>query len=335
MDSIGLFEASFQQVSWENLESVCFRSQDIPSFLRQVKKSPLINECVLLSTCNRIELYFEADNLVSAKKVLLSIMSQFQSIDEEKLAQIFLFKKGQDVIRHLFEVSCGMKSMVFGENEILGQIKNAYFVANTEGTTKKYLNKVFQMGISVGKKVRSHTSISKGASSVTSIGIDAIRAKFPQYLNMSVLVVGAGTMGLRSIKKLVALGHNNITIINRTDDKLDRICSKYELQTFPFELLDKRAGDFHLIIAATGSKEYILHPRNLSSNSKTQFIVDLGMPRNVDAEVSSFVTVHTLSQLKEYAVKTLDKRQEDEVNAMKIVDEELIKLEEWKNYSYA
>ncbi|MSR88488.1 MAG: glutamyl-tRNA reductase [Candidatus Margulisbacteria bacterium] len=327
----GLLSADYQHTSLANLEKIYLSKDHIAHLLETLKPSESIKEIVMLSTCNRVEIYFVSNTLEEAAREIKIAISNFRGLDPKELETIFSeHNDPHDVLNHLFDVVSGLKSMVFGETEILGQVKAAYDISHQHGFTGATFNKLFQTAIATGKRVRHETDISKGAYSISSIAIEGIKSHIKDFKDKHILIVGAGTMALRAIKKLAALGHTKLSISNRGEDKLNRISKKYGIHIIPYEQWVSQLNTVDIVIMATGSEQYLL-----DKTAKTpEMVVDLGVPRNVNPNVSENTGTQLLSlyNLQEIADKTIHKRKKALDKIAIILDEEKAKLCKWHEY---
>ena len=219
---------------------------------------------------------------------------------------------------------------IVGENEILSQVKDAYDDALKQDVTGPLLNKCFQSAVASGKRVRTETEISRGAYSVSSIAIDAIRQTKLDYFGKSILIVGLGTMGTRCLKKLHALAHPNVTLCNRTLSVSENLSQEYETSYFDYSDLSKRIGDFEIVISAVTERTFIIEPENFNKN-KEYLVIDLGLPRNVNPECDSrhLFQLINVDGLKEIATKNVKRRQGELVKVEIIIDDEIDRFNQW------
>lgn len=283
---------------------------------------------VFIATCNRFELVAEGSDASLIHRVVMDYMATRRSVTPLFWRRHAVIAHDREAMLHLFKVASGMDSMIIGEDEILSQVKNAYALYLERGYTTPVLNKVFQLAISVGKRARHETSISKGSYSVSSLAIDYFRKLDLEWFNRSVLIVGAGMMGIRTLKKLHALGHQRLTLVNRTDIKLRPFLESFKVNTFPFEALSTRINDYDVVVMA------VAVPRPIVTASwnvaQVQLMLDLGMPRNIEVGIGQHViTVETLKSLTDANVA---KRRDEMEKVSEIIEAELDRFAEWVGY---
>ena len=330
MTKLGFLGTDYKRSQLRDIELIYLKSEMWPTLCEMVRIDSPISELVILATCNRFEIYFSSDDLDASILWLTAFIADTANIPRESIQKIIYPLTDGDVIQHLFNVSAGVESMVFGEDEILSQVKKAYSDFQTLKSTGPATNKLFQTAISVGKRVRHETEISRGAYSVSSIAIDAIRELKLDYFDHSILIVGAGTIGQRAMKKLVSIGHPSLTICNRTLQKASDIALKSGISMIPFEQLTQSVGTYDIVIVATAASDYLIRPEQFSEQSDTSLIVDLTVPRNVDPDTATANRqIISVDGLKQIADKNVAKRRQESLKIQAILDDEQCKYEEW------
>ncbi|MFT5171432.1 MAG: glutamyl-tRNA reductase [Candidatus Marinamargulisbacteria bacterium] len=331
--NIGFLGTDFSRSTLQDIETVYVRKEGLSGFFEQlvVGKGQPIEEMVILSTCNRIEYYFTSPDLDAAGAYLKEKIADFRSVTVEVVDQTLMERRGSKLIDHLFAVTSGIESMVFGEYEILGQVKQAHQTAMENKWSGPILNKTFQFAITAGKRVRSETDISRGAYSVSSIAIEAIRETLLDHFDRKILVVGCGTMGERTIKKLHHLGHPHLFVANRTLARAESLASQYDVTVVPFEKMLSGFGDYDIVVSATSAKFPVLEWEMLKTPAKTVLIIDLGVPRNVDAKIKneSTINVKNVPDLREIADRNVDRKKKEIGQIKEIILDESEKLSGW------
>ena len=333
LDGFGCWGLDHSHADLETLEKMVFNQEAVADFWNQYMITSPIQEMVILSTCNRVECYFYAQDAASASEAMAQALSQFKRLPLSFIHQNLVCKTGKQSIEHLFRVVSGVESMVFGENEILAQVKDALSMCHKLNTTGALLNKVFQCAVATGKRVRKETLISKGAYSISSIAVDAFREHLSPFEKSPILIVGAGTMALRAIKKLHALCHEDLTICNRSDDKLVRLAGKYGLRILPFNQLSAKAKDYTAILLATSSETYLLLPEYFDNTSKTTVIVDLSVPRNASPDIAcDTIAILSVEHLKAIVQRTMASRKKELAHILSILDEDYSDFLKWLRF---
>lgn len=327
---IRLLGINHTQTEIKNFEPIFLNKEGKSIFRNAIKNSLLISECVVLTTCNRVEIYYVSKDPDKAKDWIFNQICTQKNVNLDLVSSLLKYYSMTDTIKHLFHVTAGVQSMVVGENEILSQVKDAYDNALKQNVTGALLNKCFQSAVASGKRVRSETEISRGAYSVSSIAIDAIRQTNLDYFGKSILIVGLGTMGTRCLKKLHALAHPNITICNRTLSVSETLSKDYETSYFDYLDLSNRIGEFEIVISAVTERSFIIEPENFNGD-QDYLVIDLGLPRNVNPECDSLDSFKLINVdgLKEIATKNVKRRQGELVKVELIIEDEIDRFKQW------
>ena len=327
---LGFIGTDHKRSPLRDIELIYLKNESWQAFCQMVRDESPITELVILATCNRFELYFVAENVDDAGHWLTSFIADSANIPRETIRTIVYSLTNSEVITHLFNVASGVESMVFGEDEILSQVKKAYADFHALNTTGPTTNKLFQSAIGVGKRVRHETEISRGSYSISSIAIDAIRELKLDYFEHSILIVGTGTMGYRAIKKLVSIGHPSITICNRTLEKASKIAEELGVYVLDYGALADSVRQFNIVIVATAASDYVIRPAHFQNPSATSLIVDLTVPRNVDPAIDmATCQVISVDGLKQIADKNVMKRRKEALKIQAILEDEQLKYEQW------
>ena len=251
-------------------------------------------ESVIVSTCNRIEIYCVAD-----ENMYLSLEKCFEiSLKSGDFSQLDNYKyKGKEVMRHLCRVASGLDSMVLGETEIFGQLKKAYSVAQSSDNTSKVLNKLFQSSFMIAKNVRTNSKITRGATSVGAAGVDLAEKIFGDLKRCNVMVIGTGEMGQIVAKTLIGRGVKSLEVVSRSLENATQLAK--EMGGTPYQLNDgiSRLSIIDILITATSSPTTILHKNMVDAifnkrRGRPLFIVDIAVPRDVDEEISEIPGVY-------------------------------------------
>ena len=251
-------------------------------------------ESVIISTCNRIELYVVADKNHDGdlNRCFGSIFKSDDFLDLD-----YYTHRGIEVLKHLCRVGCGLDSMVLGETEIFGQLKKAYSIAQSSGNTSKRLNKLFQNSFMISKHVRTNTKITRGATSVGAAGVDLAEKIFGDLKKCKVMVMGAGQMGQMVAKTLISRGVESLEVASRSLENASKLAE--ELGGVAFQLDDSisRLAGIDILITATSSPQSLIQKKNVESifskrRGRPLFIIDIAVPRDVDEDVSKIPGVY-------------------------------------------
>lgn len=295
-----LFKADYKKYSVPQLETLRFNEED---FYRKY------NHCVLLQTCNRVEVYFDPN---------------FENLENLKMDfKDFELIKGKDAIIHLLRLASGLESMIVGEDQILGQIKKSYHTAKKYGKTTKYLDIIFLKSIHTGQRVRSETKINKGRVSIASAAIELLE-KNVELKNKNILVIGAGEIGTLVGKVLIEKNIKAIFVANRTYERAERLAKKLGGMAVHFDKLKEALNFCDVIICATASPHKILDKEILKDVKGEKIIVDIANPRDVDDNVRELpnVKLYTIDDLRLVSKENLERRKREIPAVERIIEEE-------------
>ena len=277
-------------------EKIAFASEEqLTSAYAHWRQRHPDSELVLLSTCNRVEVYAaggeDEDNLSADR--LSEFISEFHNLPSDQLTQAVLARQGENAVEHLFEVVCSLDSMVLGEPQIVTQVKDAYRVAQENDSCGPLTNVLFQHALSVSARVRSETGLSEGRVSIASVAVgDFARSIFHRFDNKSVVVIGAGEMATETLRYLRDEGVQDITIVNRSPEKAIELADEFSGQTASFDQLDDLLMTADVVVSTTGASQTLFDRQRYAairekSKRHCQFILDLGAPRDFAADVKS------------------------------------------------
>ncbi|MDA3810803.1 MAG: glutamyl-tRNA reductase [Spirochaetaceae bacterium] len=294
-------------------------------------------EAVLVSTCNRTELYFvlnkSCEHSVSEK--IISYLLKFKGIERRENFDFYTYT-GTDAVRHLFKVSAGLNSMILGENQILGQIKNSYKTSIEFKMADSIMNRLFHKAFQAGKRVRSETEINKGASSVSYAAVELSHKVFTNPENHPVLLIGAGEAGDLVLQSLKERGSHQIEIINRTISKAEKLAEKYSARALSFDNLEEALLNNDIIITSTASETPIIKEEFLQKiikkrKNKMLLLIDLSVPRNIEESVRTMknIFLFNLDDLQGVVAYNYKNRQSAIKKANTIVDELVADFDLW------
>ncbi len=335
MFHVGVLTTDFRVSSMRMRDTLYFEKDRLAGFINGMPAETPVREIVVLCTCNRIEIYYVAEDTAAAAVWLIKCLADFHRIPETLVRSALVNHCCANAVRHIFRVASGVESMVFGEHEILGQIRDAYFFSRKHDKTNSCLNRLFQQAIATGKKVRHLTGAAKGSISVSSIAIEALLDNNNGKLdNMSILIVGLGTMGLRALKRVAQYKPNRIGLCNRNDQRAAMISLRFNAVHLLYSDFCKSINDYDCVILATSSSEHILSVEQLQQcrNRKKQLLViDIGAPRNADPVISSIdgVKLICVDDLKATAERHLLERTHEIGDIEAIIEEQVAEFTRW------
>ncbi|MCX7927054.1 MAG: glutamyl-tRNA reductase [Candidatus Omnitrophica bacterium] len=256
-----------------------------------------VKELVLLSTCNRTEFYLVTEFSINENKKFWNIISRLACLSWVELEQYFYRYTDKDAIRHLFCVASSLDSMVIGETQVLGQVKDAYFLARQYSAVGRVLEMVFEEAIRIGKKVRTETQIGKGAVSTSSAAIELARKIFNSLEQKTVMIVGAGKIGELTVKNLYERGVSTVIVANRTLKKAQQLAEQFCGRAIEFSEFTKMLEVSDIVISSTSAPHFVLSKEEVigimpKRHNRPLFLIDLGLPRNIDPRINDIANVY-------------------------------------------
>lgn len=271
-------------------------------------------EALLLSTCNRVEVYAAAEDFIPTEQIV-RCLTRTHTVELQGRLENFYRYEASDCVRHLFRVASGLDSMVVGETEILGQAKNAYETARLAGAAGRFLHRLFQRAFRVAKHVRTHTEITRGAVSVGSVAVDLAQRIFGALDNCKVLVVGAGETSERTVRALVSRGVKDLRISNRSVERAEALASVVNGRAIPFEQWRNQCREIDILITSTSSEVPLLSQQELAPVLRERidrplFIIDIAVPRDITPDVNALdgVYLYDIDSLQSIAEQSLATR---------------------------
>lgn len=289
------------------------------------------HEAVIISTCNRIEIYTVANSDEFSK--LEECFAFLYETEEMKSLPFYKFR-GSEMVNHLCRVASGLDSMILGETEILGQVKKSYAAAHLAGQTSRYLNKLFQNVFKIAKYVRTNSKITRGATSVGAAGVDLAEKIFGDLQDCNVMILGAGQMGEMVAKTLAGRGVKGLVVSSRSYDKAIALAEEMNGKAYEFEEGLTRLFEADIIITATSSPHTLLTKEQIGPTVRKRrgrplFIIDIAVPRDVDEGVASVpgVYLYDMDALQRITVSAHARREEQIIICEDLISAEVAKLE--------
>jgi len=362
---LGLISFNYKNTPLEIREKIKFTSKDYCTAYRMLNNSSFFQGTVILSTCNRTELYFNTDSTLDNGDIcntFLAVLDELFSFEESSILKTYaVFKKGSTAVEHLFQLSSGLLSQVIGEGQILAQIKESLQLSLEYQGSDRILNKIFQQAIMTGKDVRHRTGISEKNLSLSSACVNYIDSNFQDLVDKEVLVIGAGEISKIILHLLQERGIRKIFATNRTHGKLVEIADFFEnLIVVEYDQIPEIAAGVDIVISSTAAPHYILRTKdfkryykgyiregNLSEYEKTTLknensfvqkveicIFDLAVPRDIDPEIGILtgIQLYNIDTLTEKINKNKEYRLQEIEKAEKIIKKGIKKTEKWLDW---
>lgn len=310
-------------------ERTIFAQDRLALYLEDLLGAGEVKEAVLLSTCNRSELY--CDNGASPR-TLREWFARQHSLLPEELADALYFYEGKAAIQHIMQVACGLDSMVLGESQILGQMKTAFSESCAAGAVGPLFNRLFQQVFSVAKEVRTHTALGACPVSVSSAAVRFIAETWPEPLSKAnVLVVGAGLTIELVLRHLAPLSPGHLVVANRNPDNAMTLATQYKARISDLTRLERSLADADIVIAATGSPQPVIRADMLRPREKPQLMVDIAVPRDIEPSVATlpWVTLHSIDDLRGIMEQGMNLRQHAADKAREVIRDKSHSFMEW------
>ena len=298
--------------------------EQIPGALAQLLATAGLDEAVILSTCNRLEVYaVSSSGRVSPSRVFEALarvkVKGGPAAEFSQIQECVYVHRGEECIRHLFRVTSSLDSLVVGETEIVGQVKRAYQLAQSCHSTGNILNRLFQKGLSVSKEVRTRSGIGRCSTSVGSVALDLAMKIFGEDLTeRTFLIVGAGKMGETTLKHLTKHGAKSVLVTNRSYERALELVSQFQAQAVPFSQLGDALAQADIVVSSTSAPHFVLTKAEVAAAMQSRadrplLLIDLAVPRDIDPaalEIPS-VYVYNIDQLAELARLNMERRQSE------------------------
>jgi len=318
-------------------ERLDFASRGLDTAVMALAERRAASEAAVVSTCNRAEMYVVCEDVDRAREDLLAFLCEFHQVSAADVQDHLYQRVDTDAARHLFRVASGLDSLIVGEPQILGQVKDAYGVASAKQTVGPVLNKLFHWSFGVGKRVRSETALAEGAVSVSFAAVSLARKIFGHLAGRSVLVVGAGEMGKLTALHLKGQGIGRLAITSRTLASAQQLADVVGGEVIPWSDLAPTLVESDIVITATGAARPVLTRAMVqaavpASRTRPLFIIDIAVPRDVEADAGEIeqVFLYNIDDLQAIVHDNLSKRSAEVGKAEMIVDAEVGRFSQWQ-----
>lgn len=317
-------------------EKLSFPATTIGEPLKKLTNHYGLNEGVILSTCNRVEVLAITSDMEQGVWKTKRFLSDYHSIPLEKLDEHLYVHLGEDAVKHLFRVGAGLDSMVMGEPQILGQVKDSYGYAVEHNTAGVIVNKLYHKAFQVAKRIRSETKIGESAVSISFAAIELAKKIFGNLSGKSVMLVGAGEMAELAAKHLLNCGIRDIMVANRTYEKALEMVKGFGGTAIMFREFPHYLKNVDIVIASTGATTFIIRPDQVQDvmkerKQKPMFFIDISVPRNIDPLVNNIDNcyVYDVDDLQGVVAANLQERNKEAQQAERIIDEEIENFYRW------
>ena len=317
-------------------DRLLFSHTELPEFCQALLQVPGMREVVVLSTCNRSEIYGISSQPAQSRPLIEKLWGAGKGVSEDEIRNHGYFYTQGEAVRHLFRVIGSLDSLVLGEMQIFGQIKDAYKIAVEARCVDFYLNHLFQAGIHVGKRVRSETAIHEGAVSISYAAVELAKKVLGELRGKTVGVVGAGEMGELAAQHLHKAGAAKFIFFNRTVATAEKLAADFGGELCQLADLAKRLPHCDIVISATGAPDIVISKSQVQEavrhrGGRPLFLMDIAAPRDIDPEVAQVSNAYlfTIDDLKNVVHENVVMRKEASAKALAIVEEEAAKTDGW------
>jgi glutamyl-tRNA reductase len=317
-------------------EKLAFSQAKLEASLEELVSSPEIIENIILSTCNRVEIYARVENTDRGIQLLQDFICDYHGISRGNLDQYFYSFCDNQAVEHLFRVSSSLDSMVLGEAQILGQVKDAYSTARSSSSTGMVLNQLFEKAFNVAKKVREETGISERGVSISSAAVELAKKIFEDLENHSVMLVGTGEMAELAAKHLISYGVKTVYVASRTYERAAALAQTLNGCALDFKSFKEEMHKADIIITSTAAPTFIIQKEMMEKaiqrrKNKPIFLIDIAVPRDIAPEVNELenVYLYDIDDLQNVVNANMEERQKEAENAMDIIKHEVTKFNNW------
>ncbi|GAE43989.1 glutamyl-tRNA reductase [Mesobacillus boroniphilus JCM 21738] len=316
-------------------ERLTFNEGNLGEAMSALQEKKSILENVIVSTCNRTEIYAVVDQLHTGRYYIKEFLSEWFGIPQAEFTP-FLFIYEQDgAIEHLFKVSCGLNSMVLGETQILGQVRSSFMLGLEKNTTGTVFNQLFKQAVTIAKRGHSETDIGANAVSVSYAAVELAKKIFGSLDQKHVLILGAGKMGELAIQNLHANGAKKVTVINRTYQKAEDLANRFSGMAKTLDELQTALVDADILISSTGAKEFVVTKDMMAKveqkrKGKPLFMVDIAVPRDLDPEIATLenVFLYDIDDLEGIVEANLQERQKAAEKILIMIESEIVQFKQ-------
>ncbi|MGM0900263.1 MAG: glutamyl-tRNA reductase [Bacillota bacterium] len=319
-------------------ERLTFDENNLRDAMQSLQNKKSILENIIISTCNRTEIYAVVDQLHTGRYYIKEFLADWFGMEQSEFSP-YLFVYEQDgAVEHLFKVACGLDSMVLGETQILGQVRTSFLIGQEENTTGTVFNHLFKQAITVAKRAHSETDIGANAVSISYAAVELAKKIFGTLENKHVLILGAGKMGELAIQNLHANGAKKVTVINRTYQKAEDLANRFSGVAKTLKELQCALVDADILISSTGAKDFVVTKEMMNMVSglrkgKPLFMVDIAVPRDLDPGIGELenMFLYDIDDLEGIVEANLQERKKAAEKIMLNIEEEIVLFKQWLN----
>lgn len=319
-------------------ERLSFQEDSLSAAMTELQKQKSVLENVIVSTCNRTEIYAVVDQLHTGRYYIKEFLSKWFHIPQAEFTPFLFIYEQEAAVEHLFRVSAGLNSMVLGETQILGQVRQSFLQSQEEGACGTVFNHLFKQAITLAKRAHAETDIGANAVSVSYAAVELAKKIFGRLDGRHVLVLGAGKMGELAIKNLQGSGATKVTVMNRTFEKAATLADRFDGQAKGIDELQCALVEADILISSTGSKEYVISKELMAGVQKLRkgrplFMVDIAVPRDIAPEIADLdsIFLYDIDDLEGIVQANLAEREKAAQKIGLLIEGEIVAFNEWVN----
>ncbi len=331
-----LLGLNYKTAPVEIREKFTFSDDSTPRALHLLSQTKSVLECVILGTCNRTEVYVVCDQLHTGRFYVRNFLAEWFGVDKENFQQYLYLKENDEAIEHLMRVTCGLDSMVMGETQILGQVRNAFLLAQQCQTTGTVFNTLFKQAVTLAKRAHTETGINENAVSVSYAAIELGKKIFGSFHGKHVLILGAGKMSELTAKHLHTNGVSRVTVVNRTLERARTLASKFKGDACTMDRLADSLLAADIVISSTGATGYVvtkelLKPIMNQRKYRPLFMIDIAVPRDLDPDINELdnVYLYDIDDLEGIVASNLAERSREAERIEEMIAEEIVAFKNW------
>ena len=317
-------------------ERLTFNETDLVDAIKQLNSKKSILENIILSTCNRTEIYAVVDQLHTGRYYIKEFLSEWFGIEQAEFSPFLFVYEDEGAVDHLFNVTCGLNSMVLGETQILGQVRTSFLLAQQEETIGSVFKHLFKQAVTLAKRAHSETDIGANAVSVSYAAVELAKKIFGSLENKHVLIFGAGKMGELAAQNLHGNGVKQVTVINRTYEKAQALASRFDGKARNVTELEKSLIEADILISSTGAKDLVISKELIAKVEKKRkgkplFMVDIAVPRDLDPRIAELdnVFLYDIDDLEGIVEANLQERQKAAAKIRLMIEKEIVDFKQW------
>ncbi|MBB6729293.1 glutamyl-tRNA reductase [Cohnella zeiphila] len=317
-------------------ERFALSETDLPLALESLKQTTGILEGVIVATCNRTEIYAVVDRHTLCGHYIRSFMETWFNVPRTEFNPYLYMYEDERMIEHLFRVACGLDSMVIGETQILGQVRDAFLLAQEQKATGTLFNRLFKQAVTVAKRAQSETSIGENAVSVSYAAVELGKRIFGRFDNKKIMILGAGKMSELTAKHLSSAGAKEVLVVNRTVARAEELARKFDGVALSMDQAIGRLHEADIIISSTGAKRFVLNRSTVEEamsgrKQRPLFLIDIAVPRDIDPACGELrnVFLYDIDDLEGIVETNLENRRKEAAVIEKMIAAELAAYQEW------